>query len=122
MPIDHRGSVGGHLLSLKLHGTPRFHWIEACGFLWLATLMPFFGRFTTFMEGIDSKMNNQNNDPDDPWYLPNPLDVCPPSLRHRFTPEKWAARMKEILDDWAQLDAEEKRRRRLTKKRTSDPK
>ena len=62
-------------------------------------------------------MNNHNGDPNDPWHLPNPLDVCPPSLRHRFTPEKWAARMNGIRDDWAQLDAEEKRRRRLAKGR-----
>lgn len=66
-------------------------------------------------------MSNQNLDANDPCYLPNPLDICPPELRHRFTPEKWAAGVKDMLDDWAQLDAEEKRRRRLTKKRKAGP-
>lgn len=69
------------------------------------------------MSWMSSRMDENQTSPDDPWYLPNPLDICPPSLRRYITPELWARGVKEVAEDWAQIDAEERKRRRLKKTR-----
>jgi hypothetical protein len=62
-------------------------------------------------------MDENQTSPDDPWYLPNPLDICPPLLRRFTTPKEWELGVKDMLADWAQIDAEERKRRRLKKTR-----